>query len=425
MINSKQNFGSGDIRKTTLRNGLRVITETIPSVRSVSMGVWVDVGSRHETDKVKGVSHLIEHMVFKGTKRRTAKQIASDLESIGGNLNAFTSREQTCFTARVLDEYIDTALDVLSDITCHATMTPTNIKREKMVIIEEIKESVDNPSDQIHDIFAKTYWDDDPLGTPIMGSVETIKNMSRKNIVNYLKSNYRTGSIVIVATGAINHDKFLKKVRKYFSFESGKAIEAMPPTRNETKKKIIEQLDNNQTHLAIGFPGVSYSDKNRMASIALSTYLGGGMSSVLFQKIREQKGLAYSVFSFNDVYRDTGIFGAYLGTDRNNLKLALDILLKECLRMKKNRLTNSKLDLIKAQIKGQITLGLESTTSRMLRLGRQELMMGRLVTLPQTLELIDQITSSDILELSNRIFDLSRMTVAVLGPVEKSDLDHV
>ncbi|MEA1979870.1 MAG: pitrilysin family protein [candidate division Zixibacteria bacterium] len=425
MTNSKQNFGSGDIRKTTLRNGLRVITETIPSVRSVSMGVWVDVGSRHETDNVKGVSHLIEHMVFKGTKRRTAKQIASDLESIGGNLNAFTSREQTCFTARVLDEYIETALDVLSDITCHATMTPTNIKREKMVIIEEIKESVDNPSDQIHDIFAKTYWDDDPLGTPIMGSVESIKNMSRKNIVNYLKSNYRTGSIVIVATGAIKHDKFLKKVKKYFSFESGKAIEVMPPTRNETKKKIIEQIDNNQTHLAIGFPGISYSDKNRMASIALSTYLGGGMSSVLFQKIREQKGLAYSVFAFNDVYRDTGIFGAYLGTDRNNLKLALDILLKECLRMKKNRLTNSKLDLIKAQIKGQITLGLESTTSRMLRLGRQELMMGRLVTLPQTLELIDQITSSDILELSNRIFDLSRMTVAVLGPVEKSDLDHV
>ncbi|MDZ4723025.1 MAG: pitrilysin family protein [candidate division Zixibacteria bacterium] len=418
-------IGGGLFQKTTLSDGLRIVTEEIPSVRSISIGVWVEVGSRNETREENGISHFIEHMLFKGTKRRTAKQIAYSLESIGGGLNAFTSREQTCYTARVLDEYLDEAIDVLADITCCSTYTKINLDRERLVICEEIKESIDNPSDQIHDLFAKTYWGDHPLGAPILGPKENIMSFNRATMLEYVQRHYRSGSIVVAASGSISHRRLVKLVRDKFSFPMGVAAAPVAAKRSLEKNISITSSTNNQTHFCLGFPGVSYGSKDRMTALALNAYLGGGMSSVLFQKVREEKGLAYSVYTFHDFQRDTGIFGAYLGTDVDHLQQASDIVLAECRRMKRTKLTAEKLDPVKAQIKGQLTLSLESTSNRMNRIARLELLLGRFQPLSETLKEIDRVTPSQVLELANRLFDDSKMAVAVLGPADKQALAHV
>ncbi|KAA3636323.1 MAG: insulinase family protein, partial [Calditrichaeota bacterium] len=314
-------------KKTVLKNGLRVVTEHIPSVRSITLGVWIDVGSRNESLEENGISHLIEHMMFKGTKRRNSKEIAASLESIGGSLNAFTSREQTCYLARILDEHLDEAVDVLSDITCNATITPNNLLKEKKVVCEEIQESQETPSDMIHDIFSTTYWGKHPLGRPILGEMDNIKAMPRKKIVNYIKQNYRAESIVIAASGSVSHSKLVKLVKEKFNFESGGSSEYEPAVRSHDYEVNVVTNKNNQIHLCVGFPGVNYSDEDKMKALVLHVAMGGGMSSKLFQKIREDKGLAYTVYTYLDVYRDAGLFGAYMATDKTNLKQAVEITL--------------------------------------------------------------------------------------------------
>ncbi len=412
-------------RKTTLRNGLRVVSERIPSVRSISLGVWVDVGSRDETPAENGISHLIEHMLFKGTKRRTAKQIAESLESIGGHINAFTSREQTCYNARVLDEHLGIAMDVLSDLVCHSTLTPVNLRKEKQVILEEIKESVDNPSDLIHDLFATSYWGGDALGQPILGSAENVSGFTRKSIVDYMRRHYRTGAVVIAAAGNISHDRFVRLVRDKFQFEVGDAPPHRPADKPAKQAINLVRGSNSQTHLCIGFPGISYSSPQKMAVLALNNYLGGGMASVIFQKIREELGLAYSVYTYADFYRDAGIVGGYAGTDKLHVAQSLEIMLKEMERIRKRRLPTRVLDQIKAQMKGQMMLGMESTSSRMNRLARQECYLGSFAPFDQTLAEIDRLTPSDILEFANYAFDRSQLAVTTLGPVDRKALRNV
>ncbi len=416
---------SGVYQKTTLKNGLRIVTETMPSVRSVSLGVWVDVGSRNERPEENGMSHFIEHMLFKGTRRRTARQIAAALESLGGNLNGFTSREHTCYTARILDEHLETAVDVLSDIMCNATLTKPNLKREKMVICEEIKEVADNPADYIHDIFAKTFWGEHPLGRSILGTRQTLIAMKRSHVVDYLKRHYRTGPIVVAASGRVSHAKLVRFVRERFNFPAGQAEAPKKAQRDKQKNIKLESSSNNQTHLCLGYPGLKFADGSKMAALALGTYLGGGMSSVLFQKIREELGLAYSVYTFHEFYRDAGVFEACIGTDREHVRQVVDIILAELDRLKKRRLPLSKLNKIKGQMKGQLALGMESTTSRMSRLARQELMHRPYKSYRQILKEVESVTPSQILELSNRLFDHSRVAIAVLGPVDKGVFDDV
>ncbi len=412
-------------RKTTLRNGLRVVTERIPSVRSISLGVWVDVGSRDETPAESGISHLIEHMLFKGTKRRTAKQVAESLESLGGQINAFTSREQTCYNVRVLDEYLGIAVDVLSDITCHSTLTPVNLRKEKQVILEEIKEADDNPSDRIHDIFAETYWGRDPLGQPILGSAENVSGFPRATIMDYIRRHYRTGSIVIAAAGNVSHDRLVRLVRENFVFEPGRGPEHAAAQRTNPRAVNFAGGGNAQTHLCIGFPGISYTAPNRMAVMALNLYLGGSMSSVVFQKIREELGLAYSVYTYADFYRDAGIFGAYAGTDKQHVARALQIMLKELDRVKHRRLPSAALNQLKAQMKGQMMLGMESTSSRMNRLARQECYLGSFIPFDQLLTQVDRLKASDLMDFANQAFDRSQLAVATLGPVDRKALRHV
>ena len=416
---------TGMYQKTVLKNGLRVVTEKIPSVRSITMGVWIDVGSRNESKDVNGVSHLIEHMLFKGTKNRSSKEIASSLESIGGSLNAFTSKEQTCYIARILDEHLEQAVDVLADITCNATLTPVNLQREKKVVCEEIQESHETPSDLIHDIFAMTYWGDNSLGRSILGESKNIMSMPRSKVMKYIKQNYRAESIVIAASGSVSHNKLVKLVKEKFLFEDGKAEQYDKAERVENHSVNLVSNKNSQIHLCIGFPGVNYASKDKITALAMHVCLGGGMSSTLFQKIREEKGLAYSVFTFLDIYRDGGLFGAYLATDKKNLKQAVDITLKQLGLMKKNKLSESRLDKVKAQLKGQLTLGMESTSSRMNRLARNELMLQTYAPLKKTLKDIDKVTAADIQSLSKRIFDRSQLALAVLGPADKDDINDV
>lgn len=414
-----------EFSKTTLSNGLRVITETLPAVRSVSLGVWIDVGSRNESDPENGVSHLIEHMVFKGTKRRTARQIASSLESVGGSLNGWTSREQTCYTARILDEHLPVAVDVLADLACNPSMTAHNLKREKTVIVEEIKESLDNPVDKIFDQFSRTYWGVHPLGNPIMGNEATITGMSRKRMLDYYRRNYQTGSVVVAASGAVSHRKLVKLARERFVFGEGVSPEPAAAQRAVRKRVDVVRDKGTQTHVLVGFPGVPYGSLDRMPLTTLTAYLGGGMSSVLFQKIREERGLAYTVYCFHDFYRDSGVFGTYLATDGKYLPKAMEIIRREFAKVRKNRLPKVRVEQVKEQIKGQMILGMESTYSRMSRIARLELMHGRYVSLQETLKAIDQVTASDVLRMANEVLDDEQMAVSVLGPVKKDVLKDV
>lgn len=415
----------GLYQNTRLRNGLRVVTERIPSVRSVSIGVWVDVGSRDELPDENGLTHFVEHMVFKGTKRRNARQIAAELESIGGNLNAFTAREQTCFTARVMDEHLDIALDVLADMVCNSTLTPLNLSREAKVIGEEIQEAYDNPSDRVFDEFATSFWGTHPLGQPILGTLDTVLGMPRSRMVKFINRHYRTGSVLVAATGSLSHQRLVRLVREKFNFEAGHSTRGREATRDNWQTMRVIDNDSNQIHLCLGFPGLEYASNDKMAALALNTYLGSGMSSVLFQKIREQKGLAYTVYSYLDFFRDSGLVGFYVGTNKDQVAQALELILTELDRVKKRRLTRERFDTVINQLKGQLMISTESTPNRMHRLARQELMLGRYVSLEETLKQINAVTPADVLRVANQLFDRSQMTVTALGPVDKDALENV
>ncbi|PWB72857.1 peptidase M16 [candidate division GN15 bacterium] len=416
---------SGIYRKTILRNGLRIVTEEIPGVQSVALGVWVDVGSRNEQKAENGLCHFIEHMLFKGTKRRDAKALASALESLGGSLNGFTSREQTCFYARFLDEHLPTAVDVLADLTCNSNITAEHVEREKKVVLEEIKEALDNPSDKIHDIFAETFWGEHPLGQTIMGPPENILALTRQDVLRFMKEHYRSGSVVVAASGSISHDQLVRMVKQKFRFPSGVSDAAQLADGRTNRTVFIERNRAKQTHMCLGFSAPPYARPEKMTILALSSYLGGGMSSVLFQKVREDRGLAYAVYSFNDFYRDAGVFGVYLGTDAKNLARATAVVLLELRKMKKQKLSPSQLKTLKSQMKGHLILSQESPNGRMNRLARQELMMDRFQTIQEMIHEIEQVSASGICEMANRIFDESRIAVTVLGPVDKGALSEV
>jgi predicted Zn-dependent peptidase len=401
-----------------MRNGLRVVSERVPGVRSVALGVWVNVGSRCEQPDEGGLSHFLEHLVFKGTRHRNARQIAESLESLGGSLNAFTTREHTCYTARLLDEHLGQAVDVLSDLTCCPSLTGTSINRERQVIIEEIRESLDNPSDHVHDLFAQTHWGGHPLGRPIMGTQEIIQSVPRSYLTGFRRRNYRCGSVVIAASGAISHERMVNLVRTKFSLPDGEAAAPQPAERRGGPQVCFQPDDNAQTHLCVGFPGIPFAHPDRMPVILLASYLGGGMSSVLFQKIREQRGLAYSVYCYHDAFTDAGLFAVYVGTDQQHLRQAFDLIMVECRRMKKRRLDTAALSAIKAQVKGHLTLGMESTSARMTRLGRQELLLGRYISLEESLAEIERVSAEDIHRAAHLVLDESQITLTALGPAD-------
>jgi predicted Zn-dependent peptidase len=411
--------------KTVLRNGLRVITEKIPSARSISIGVWIDVGSRDEEDHENGISHFIEHMLFKGTKTRSAKKIASWLESLGGNLNAFTSREHTCYHAIILDEHLEQAVDILADLVMNATLTARNIEKEKLVVAEEIHEVRENPSDYIHEIFADSFWRGQPLGKSILGSGDIIRTFSRNDLKDYMARHYRAKRIVIAAAGNISHRRLIQIVREKIRVPDGNGSHGRPAKMPETQTFQFKTNNSQQNHVCLGFPGIPFEHADRYNLIALYTYLGLGMSSVLFQKIREERGIAYSIYTFADFFRDSGVLGIYFGTERKRLQEAIETTFKELKKIKKNRLPDSKMNKIKAQIKGHLTLSLESTIGRMSRLGRLELLSGKYTSLEDVLKSIDMLKSEDLIETARKILRADKLTVASLGPASKEDIKKI
>jgi len=418
-----------DIEATTLKNGVRVISEEMPHVRSVSMGVWIKTGSRRETSTENGISHFIEHMLFKGTKNRSAEEIARSVDSIGGGLDAFTAKEMVSYNTKVLDEHLPLAFDVLADMVRNPLFREADIEKEKGVILEELKMEVDNPEYLLHDIFSSNFYKDHPLGKPIIGTKDTVRAFDRAMIDDYYQRYYSPSNILITAAGNLNHERLVDLARQYFedlrvNGTLGPDIPPVPHARLVFRdKKSLEQ-----THLYMGVPAYPFSHELRFACYALNTILGGGMSSRLFQNIREKQGLAYAVYSELSMYHDTGCMAIYAGTAVETAGQVIQSIVKELREIKENLVPAEELRRAKDNLKGSFMLGLESTSSRMSNLAQQELHFQRFFTLDEMIERIEGVTAEQIRDIAGEFFHSKNITLAVLGNlgdfrIKREDLD--
>lgn len=413
-------------QKTILDNKLRVISEKIDSVSSITLGVWIDVGSRDEEQNENGISHFIEHMLFKGTKKRSTKEIALALESLGGTLNAFTGRENTCLYAKVLDEHLEIALDVLSDLLLNPLFNPYDFKKEKKIIAEEIKELEDMPSEVAFDLLMEAMWGEHPLGRPVIGDIKNIQKLERGQLLNFMREKYVSPKIVIAACGNLIHQRLVKLVENKFKLNNPipKRIREIPPLKL-LSQKIAQRRKTAQTHICIGFPGYSFKHPKRYAALLLGNILGGGMSSRLFQNLREKFGMVYTIHTFIDSFKDKGIFGVYLGTDKKQVLPAVEQVLKELHRIKKDDLKRKELEDAKYQLKGNLILGAESTSTRMNRLARLEIYLKDYISLEKTISLINQVKKEEVIEVANELMHKDRLSVAMLGQVGQSILQKI
>ena len=404
---------------TTLANGVRVITERMPHVRSVSVGVWINSGSRRETPEQNGLSHFIEHMLFKGTTKRSAEAIARSVDSIGGNLDAFTAKELVCFNTKVLDTHLSQAFDVVADLVLHPLFRDEDIEKEKGVILEEIKMEADSPDYLVHEIFSSNFWKDHPLGKPILGTRETVKKFDRNAIHEYYTQVYEPSNLLVTAAGNLTHTGLVALVREHFEALQPVAPAAPDPIPNTharialRNKKALEQV-----HLCLGVPSYPLPHEERFACYVLNTLLGGGMSSRLFQNIRERQGLAYAVFSELSPYRDTGCLSIYAGTSAESARKVVESILNEFRDLKENRVSDEELRRAKDHLKGSLMLGLESTSSRMSNLARQEMYFRHFFTLDDLVESIEAVTLDDVQRIARTFFDQKQIAVTVLGNLE-------
>jgi predicted Zn-dependent peptidase len=405
-----------NIRRQTLPNGLTIITEQMQHIRSASIGIWLETGSRDEDSESNGISHFIEHMVFKGTKHRTAEEIARQVDSIGGNMDAFTAKECICFNVKVLDEHVPVALEILSDLVLHPIFDSGDITRERGVILEEIKMDEDNPDYLVHEIFTQNFWKDHPLGKPILGTKETVKRFERQTVFDTYAHRFAPGNIILSAAGNLDHDKFVELVCKHF--------EHMKPRENgfhSAQPKIVSRiiLRNKkaleQVQLCLGVPCHPIAHEQRHAGYVLNTLLGGGMSSRLFQNIRERQGLAYSIYSDLNPYRDTGCMAVYAGTSRASTTKVVQSVVEEFRKLKKEPVSDEELRRSKDQLKGSLMLSLESSTARMSNLARQEMYFDRFYDLDELIAKIEAVTAADLQSLANEFFQTEKVAVAALG----------
>jgi predicted Zn-dependent peptidase len=411
------------IKNTTLPNGLRIITETMGAVRSASIGIWADVGSSLESRAQRGISHMVEHMLFKGTARRTARDIAETMDGVGGNLNAFTDKESTCYYAKVIDRHVPLALDVLADMFLHSTFDPGELAKEQRVVLEEIKMYEDSPDELIHDLFLQTMWRGTNLGDPTIGFVDTVTRLTPDDLRGHMARHYAPNSVVVAAAGNVEHENFVELVAECFARFSGRSESFEPDRPKATPSTLIRQKDSEQAYVVVGSRGVSARDERRFTLSVLDTLLGGGMSSRLFQEIREKRGLVYTVYSFQAAYREAGLFGVYAGTSPENVQPCIDVIASELRALRDLRVGDAELQLAKEHIKGSLTLSLESTSSRMIRLGRNEFTLGRQVSPEEIEERIDAVTSGQIAELANDLFAEEGLGLCILGPVDESAIE--
>ncbi|MBM4763917.1 pitrilysin family protein [Bacillus sp. B15-48] len=402
------------IKKYTCQNGVRIVLENIPTVRSVAIGVWIGTGSRNENKKNNGISHFLEHMFFKGTKTRTAREIAESFDSIGGQVNAFTSKEYTCYYAKVLDEHSQFALEVLADMFFHSTFESGELDKEKNVVYEEIKMYEDTPDDIVHDLLSRAIYDEHSLGYPILGTEETLKTFTADTLKQYMHDTYTPENVVISIAGNIE-ETFISSVEKLFgSYEAGKEqIECQQPAFHANQ--ISRKKDTEQAHLCIGFEGLQIGDPEVYSLITLNNILGGSMSSRLFQDVREQRGLAYSVFSYHSAFKDTGVLTVYSGTGAKQLNVLFETIQETLNKLKSEGITDKELNNSKEQLKGSLMLSLESTNSRMSRNGKNELVLGYHRSLDEIIEQINDVTKEKVDQLANRIFT-DQYSVSLISP---------
>ena len=407
-----------NIKREVLPNGLTILTEEMQHIRSVSIGIWVKTGSRHEDPQVNGISHFLEHMVFKGTTGRTAADIARQMDSIGGNMDAFTAKECICFNVKVLDEHMPIALDVLSDLVLNPVFDTSDITRERGVILEEIKMDEDNPDYLVHEIFTQNFWKDHPLGKPILGTKDTVRKFEQSALKDHALRYFSPANLIISAAGSLNHQRFVELVKEKFSHlaKAKNGFHQAPPKiisrivmRN---KKSLEQVQ-----ICVGVPSHPISHEQRYSSYLLNTLLGGGMSSRLFQNIREQQGLVYAIFSELNPYRDTGCLSVYAGTSRQSATKVVESIVKE-FRDIKQPVSADELRRAKDQLKGSLMLSLESSSARMSNLARQEMYFDRFLGLDEIIERIEAVTVDDLLEMSNDFFKTEAIAVTVLGNLD-------
>ena len=405
------------IQKTKLSNGLGVITETMPAVRSVSIGIWMRSGSRHESEAENGISHFLEHMVFKGTKNRSAEEIARSADSIGGHLDAFTSKEYTNFSIKVLDEHVERAFDVLADLVKNPLFRPEDIGKESRVIREEIKMVEDTPDDLVHEIFTQTYWRGHALGRPILGTRGTVSHFDRPALLRYFHRHYTPNNMLVTAAGHVEHKRVVDIVRREFGDRPAgpRLSDGPPPVPNpQVNHRLKKNLE--QVHILVGAPGYPQGHEKRFACYLLNTMLGGGMSSRLFQNIREKRGLVYSVFSGLSTFRDVGCLNVYAGTSTANARTVIDLILEELRRMKAGPAPADELQRAKDYLKGSLLLSLESTVSRMSNLARQDMYFGRQISLDEIARFVDAVTLEDVVGVARELFVTNQIALTVLGP---------
>lgn len=405
-----------EYHKTVQPDGLTIISEYIPSVRSISLGVWVKTGSRLETRSSNGSAHFLEHMMFKGTPSRTPRQIVRSLESLGGNINAFTSKEQTCYYVEILDEHLTPAIEVLADITCHSTFPDNEFHKEKEVILDEIQSLEESPDELIHDYFIENLFPGHELGFPVMGTRESVQELTREMLLNFYQRHYRSKNIIIAAAGNVHHEELLSLSQRYFEFPPGNGELVKTPPHRINHGKFHFRKSNQQSHVCMGVPGMAYSASRRYQILLLNTILGGGMGSRLFQNIREAYGLAYGIYSFVDFYYDQGIIAAYLATDPQKMKQAVSLLEEEFGKLREETLAVQEIQEAKSQLKGNLVLGLESTSSRMNRLAMMEMYLGELYPIDRTLEEIDRITPESLQDTAKELFDPGKILQVVFSP---------
>jgi len=415
-------------QKTTLPNGLRVVTESIGHVRSAAVGVWVGTGSLYETPAEMGVSHLIEHMLFKGTERRSALEIARAIDGRGGALNAFTAKEYTCYHARVLDEHLPLALDVLADMLLNSRFDPADLAREKDVICEEIKMYEDVPDDLVHDLFAGALWRGHALGRPIVGTTERVQAMTREEILAYKARHYVPENMVVAAAGHLEHERVVEWAHQLFGpMAPGPGDRPAPgaPADPEGPAIVVRQKEIEQAHLVLGTTALPLTDPNIYALYVLNAIVGGSSSSLLFQEVREKRGLAYSVYSYHSMYRSAGCFGVYAGVSPRMVDPTLELVLDLLTGLGRRGVTEEELSEAREQLKGQLMLGLESTSSRMSRLGRGELIRGCVYSPDEVIARVDAVTLEQVNALAHRLFvEECRVLAAVVPHTMQHDFSR-
>ena len=411
-------------KKEHLSNGVPVVTEALKNMRSVVVGLWVKVGSRNEPSEKNGISHFLEHMFFKGTKKRTAKDIAFETDSLGGELNAFTSRETTTFYIKVLDEFLEKGLELLSDVFLNSLFPEEDIEKEKKIIKEEIKMVEDTPDDYIHDLFNQTIWGHSGIGQPVLGRRETIRIFTRDDLMAHIRKYYGVKDIVISCAGNFDQMHLMALLNKNLgNLRRGSEPErGAPPGFQSTMHVFSKQLS--EAHLCLGFKGIHHASKDRYSLFTLNTILGAGVSSRLFQEIREKRGLAYAIYSFIASYSDTGLWGIYAGVSRKKVREVIELILQEMHHLK-DTITESELQRAKNQLKGNIILGLESTSSRMNNIARQEIYHGRYFSPKEIMDEVDSITLKQIKDLAELIIRKDLLALTIYGPVQEESLKGI